>query len=393
MYLTVARDPRPLVLHVVFRFDTGGLENGVVNLINGMPEQAYRHAILSLKNISHFRDRVCRKDTQFIALNKLPGHGVFQYSAVWKLLKEIKPAVVHTRNLGPLEMQVVVAAASRAARIHGEHGRDIDDIEGLNRRHQYARRLYSPFIHRYVALSRDLQRYLVDKVGVSPARIEQIYNGVDADRFRPALAGDAPLLDDWPFPPTSWVIGNVGRMQGVKNPALLAHAFARALSLKPELKGVWRLVLVGEGPLRAEVQAILDRAGLAKLAWLPGERADIPGLMRRFNCFVLPSLSEGISNTILEAMACALPVVATDVGGNAELVQQGRTGLLVEAGDIDGMAQSLLKIYDAGDRSQAMGAEGRREVESRFSLPAMVGAYQALYDKELARAGHQTRKH
>ena len=114
-------------------------------------------------------------------------------------------------------------------------------------------------------------------------------------------------------------------------------ASAQALALAPHLKAKMRLVMVGEGPLRAEAQGLLDVAGVGSLAWLPGERADVPEVMRGLDCFVLPSLAEGISNTILEAMASGLPVLATDVGGNAELVGSA-TGELVPSGDAEALA-------------------------------------------------------
>ena len=139
--------------------------------------------------------------------------------------------------------------------------------------------------------------------------------------------------------------------------------------------------MVGEGPLRAQAQAILDEAGVADLAWLPGERTDVPDVMRGLNGFVLPSLAEGISNTILEAMATGLPVVATRVGGNAELVAHGRTGQVVPPDDVEAMAQALLRMATDPARAAAMGQDARVEVEQRFSLQAMVAAYQHLYDE------------
>jgi sugar transferase (PEP-CTERM/EpsH1 system associated) len=399
--VTAESDPRPLVLHVVTRFDTGGLENGVVNLINHMPASAYRHAVLALTEVTAFSQRVRVADVSFMALHKAPGHGFKLYPRVWRLLRDLKPALVHTRNLGPLEMQVAVAAAGGAARVHGEHGRELDDLDGSNKSLQRVRRLYAPFVHRYVALSRDLQRYLTDRVGIDKRRIAQIYNGVDVQRFRPpggADPGPASAVADWPFDAhASWVIGTVGRMQGVKDQTLLAKAFVRAVVHKPELKTSWRLVLVGDGPLRAECQRLLNEAGLAHLAWLPGDRSDVPEVMRHLHCFVLPSKAEGISNTILEAMACGLPVVATDVGGNAELVQSGLTGELVPAQNEAALAQALLGLYAQGDGARQMGQAGRAEVERRFSLQAMVAAYQALYDEEinsaLARAGRPRKEH
>jgi sugar transferase (PEP-CTERM/EpsH1 system associated) len=382
-------DPRPLVVHLVYRFDTGGLENGVVNLINHMPASAYRHAVVALTEVAPaFAQRIRRDDVAFVSMQKPPGHGVKLYPRLLQLLRSLRPSIVHSRNLAALEMQPAAWAARVPARIHGEHGRDVEDLDGSSLHHQRLRRLYSPFVHRYVALSQDLASYLTQRVGIAPGRIEQIYNGVDAERFVPAANGPS-LIAGAPFgAPGHWLVGTVGRMQTVKNQTLLARAFVRMLALDPAVRSRVRLVLVGDGPLRAEAEAVLAQAGLADLAWLPGERADVADVMRGLNCFVLPSLAEGISNTILEAMATGLPVVATAVGGNPELVQAGQTGDLVPADDVDAMAQALLRMAGGPAHAQALGRAGRAEVERRFSLQSMVAAYQGLYDRQLAAAGY-----
>jgi len=387
----MAADPRPLVLHVVHRFDTGGLENGLANLINAMPAPAYRHAVVALTEVTAFRRRIVRDDVEFISMHKAPGHGARLYLPLWRLLRRLRPAVVHTRNLGPLEMQVAAAAARVPVRLHGEHGRELNDLDGNNRKLQRVRRLYAPFVQHYVALSRDLEQYLVARVGIAPGRISQIYNGVDANRFHPAGAA-LPAIAGCPFGgPAHWLVGTVGRMQGVKDQTLLARAFVQALTLQPGLRERLRLVMVGDGPLRAEAQAIIDAAGLGVLAWLPGERNDVADVMRGLNCFVLPSLAEGISNTILEAMSSGKPVIATQVGGNGELVDHGRTGLLVPAADAPAMAQAIVDLALDTGRAAALGAAGRLEVERRFSLQAMVCAYQALYDRQLAAVHYDKR--
>ncbi|MBC7703378.1 MAG: TIGR03088 family PEP-CTERM/XrtA system glycosyltransferase [Rhodoferax sp.] len=374
------------MLHVVHRFDTGGLENGLVNLINHMPAQRFRHAVMALTEVSDFRLRVQSDDVQFIALNKSPGHGVKLYPRVWHLMRQLRPAVVHSRNLGPLEMQVAAAAAGVPVRLHGEHGRDMNDLDGSNRNLQRARRLYAPFVHHWVALSADLRNYLIDSISVPQRRTSQIYNGVDEIRFSPSEM-PASLLG-CPFgAPAHWLIGTVGRMQGVKAQTVLARAFIRALELEPTLSSRVRLVMVGEGPLRAASQSLLAEAGVAHLAWLPGERGDVADVMRALNCFVLPSLAEGVSNTILEAMASSLPVIATRVGGNPELVDDSRTGYLVPADDVESMAQRLIWLAKGPAAAAAMGREGRRVVVQRFSMQAMVGAYQGLYDQLLTAAG------
>jgi sugar transferase (PEP-CTERM/EpsH1 system associated) len=376
----------PLVVHLMYRFDTGGLENGVVNLINHMPRGAYRHMVVALTEVTDFRHRLKHADVECVALHKPPGHGAKVYPALWRLLRRHRPAVVHTRNLAALEMQVAAWAAGVPARIHGEHGRDVDDLDGSSRKHQRLRRLYAPFVHRFVALSRDLQGYLEGPVGLAPARVRQIYNGVDAVKFRPASGESPKSIDGCPFQaPGQWLVGTVGRMAAVKDQVLLARAFVLAGQLEPGFAAQARLVMVGDGPLRAAAQAVLDEAGAAGRAWLPGERGDVADVMRGLDCFVLPSLAEGISNTILEAMATGLPVVATDVGGNAELVADGRTGRVVPAADPEPMALALLQLWRDQPGAAALGRAGRAEVERRFSLSAMVAAYQGLYDEQLAR--------
>ena len=376
-------DKRPLVLHVMYRFDTGGLENGVVNLINHMPSQTYRHAVLALTEVTDFSQRVQRKDVEFISLRKPPGHGVWQYAKLFKLFRQLHPAIVHSRNLAALEVQMPAWAARAPVRIHGEHGRDVGDLDGNNATYQRVRRFYKPFVHHYVALSRDLASYLADKVRVPLERITQAYNGVDTQRFRPA-AGGPSAIGGCPFNPAQhWLVGTVGRMQTVKDQVMLAQAFVRALAVAPELTSRLRLVMVGDGPLRAQALSLLEASGVAHLAWLPGERSDVAEIMRGLHAFALPSLAEGISNTILEAMASGLPVVATDVGGNADLVVQQLTGCIVPPANPAAMAHALVDLALRPSHAQAMGEAGRQRVLGNFSLQAMVSTYQSVYDHQL----------
>ncbi|MFB0935685.1 MAG: TIGR03088 family PEP-CTERM/XrtA system glycosyltransferase [Propionivibrio sp.] len=384
MARTSEPDLRPLVAHVMYRFDVGGLENGVVNLINHMPRDAYRHAIISLTEITDFRKRIKRDDVQFIALNKQPGHAAWIYPQLYRLFAELKPAIVHTRNLGALELAIPAWAAGVPVRIHGEHGRDVGDLDGTRKKYQWVRRLYRPFVTYYIALSLDLRQYLTHVVGMAGSRVAQIYNGVDAERFSPA--SQRQPIEGCPFADANeWLIGTVGRMQTVKNQTDLAKAFVLALQIEPELQQTLRLVMVGDGPLRNESMAVLEQAGCVDKAWLPGERNDVPDILRGLDCFVLPSLAEGISNTILEAMACGVPVIATDVGGNGELIQAGKTGVLVPSGDVPAMAREIVALARQRGKARAMGLAGRKRVEHKFSMTAMVRQYQELYDRCLKR--------
>ena len=290
----------------------------------------------------------------------------------------MRPAIVHSRNLGALEVLLPAWAAGVRVRIHGEHGRDVSDLDGSNRKHQWTRRFYRPFVSRYMALSRDLSAYLQGAVKVPVQRITQAYNGVDVERFNVPAEGPLPI-PGCPFDPASqWIVGTVGRMSPVKDQLMLAQAFVLAVKQVPRL----RLVMVGEGPLRVQAQALLEAAGVADKAWLPGERSDVPDVMRGLHVFALPSLAEGISNTILEAMACGLPVIATEVGGTADLLTT-ETGVLVPKADSSSFAAALVELASQPARARTMGAAGRQRVDKHFSMAAMVATYQTVYDEQL----------
>jgi glycosyltransferase involved in cell wall biosynthesis len=221
-------------------------------------------------------------------------------------------------------------------------------------------------------------------VGIAARRVAQIYNGVDVQRFQPAAASGVRPIPGCPFEPSQHlIVGAVGRLQAEKDPLTLVRAFAQAVRMPAGLGARLRLVLVGDGPLRDAVAAEVAALGLQGQVWMAGVRGDVPAVLQGLHVFALPSRAEGISNTILEAMACGLPVLATAVGGNPELVLPGETGLLVPPADPGAMAEALVQLAD-GPRAQALGQAGRQRVEQHFSLQAMVGAYQQLYDQLLA---------
>lgn len=373
-------DARPLIMHVVYSFDTGGLENGVVNLINHMQPGLFRHAVVALTSCAPaFCTRIERPDVALIDLNKPPGHAFRLYPALYRLFRQHRPAIVHTRNLAALEAQVPAWLAGVPARIHGEHGWDVGDPQGLGRKNRSLRRLFRPFVQRYVALSGHIEDYLHQGVGVPAGRISRICNGVDIERFCPG-EGRREALKGSPFnDPGYFVFGTVGRLTPVKDQAGLLHAFARLLENRPELRERARLMIVGDGPLRDALVADITALGLREHVWLAGERRDVPEVMRAMNVFVLPSLAEGISNTILEAMASGLPVIATNVGGNGELVEHGRTGTLVAASDPGVLADALIAFAAAPERVAEAGRAARQRAVEQFSIGHMVEQYEQLY--------------
>lgn len=379
------KPPPPLIAHIVYRFDVGGLENGLVNLINRIPADRYRHVILSLTESSAFESRLTQPGVHVIPLHKRSGNDWRLHGRLWKMLRQLKPAIVHTRNLPTLEYQVTAWTAGVKARVHGEHGRDTYDLKGARPTYNVFRRMVRPLIKRYVAVSRDLEGWLSSTVKVRPERLTQIYNGVDTNVFEPRRGGRPPVLPARFAPDRSAVFGTVGRLQTVKDQRTLASAFVELLKSVPAARETARLAIVGEGPLRADCETILREGNALDLAWLPGLRTDVAKCLQAFDVFVLPSIAEGISNTILEAMASGLPVIATAVGGNPELVVDGQTGTLVPASDPAAMAAAMRRYLDDRGLISRQGAEGRRVATARFALDAMVAAYVSVYDAVLAR--------
>jgi glycosyltransferase involved in cell wall biosynthesis len=205
-------------------------------------------------------------------------------------------------------------------------------------------------------------------------------------RFSPAPAREP--IAGCPFGAAEdWIIGWVGRMDPVKDPLNLARAFLRARELSPAAAKRLRLVLVGEGAERAKLATLLATPRVQDHVWFAGERSDVAEIMRGLDCFALPSRAEGVSNTTLEAMASRLPIVATRVGGNAELVESGMTGTLVPAADPDALAHALVTYFTERSTARRHAKAARQVAEKRFSLASMVDDYSNLYERELARAG------
>lgn len=163
--------PAPLIVHVIYRLDYGGLENGLVNLLNRMPAAQFRHAVICLAGFSEFRQRIVRQDVEVYSLDKRPGKDLGAYVRLWRLLRRLRPDIVHTRNLGTIDMQWVALLAGARRRVHGEHGWEVSDLTGRNAKSLRIRRACRYAIHRYVALSQDIAQWLRTSVHVEPALI------------------------------------------------------------------------------------------------------------------------------------------------------------------------------------------------------------------------------
>ncbi|MGJ9416463.1 glycosyltransferase [Massilia sp. CMS3.1] len=377
--LAPACAPPRLVAHVVNRLDAGGAGNGLLDLIAHMPGDRYRHVVLCLRDHGMFHTHLREHGVEVIDLHKRDGADPGHFVRMVLALRALRPDLVHTRNFGGLEGQLAAALAGVRLRVHGEYGRDPAE-PCRTRPPSLLRRALRPLVGHYIAVSAEQERWLIEQVGAAPSRVSHISNGVDSLEFHPRLGPHAAVGPDGFMRDDAFVIGSVGRMDDAKNDTTLVESFLRLISSPHASHSRLRLLIVGDGPMRAECQAMLDRAGAGHRAWLPGERLDTAQLMRAMDLMVLPTLAEGSGNVLLEAMATGLPVVATSVGVHKELVQPGLTGILVPPMSPDVMAAAIADYCRIPEMGARHGARARGQVIAHHSLPAMARSYLAVYD-------------
>ena len=375
--------PARLVVHVVDALDTAQAEHGLLNLIRHLPPGRYRHAVVCLHDRGGCEGEIREHGVEIVNLHKGAGRDPLHYVRMFGVLRALRPDLVHTRNGAGLPAQAIAALAGVRLRVHAEHGRATAH-GGVAAR--ILRRLLCPLIDHFIAVSGDLEQWLIESVGAEPARVSQIANGVDSVQFHPRLGPSAAVGPPGFMRDGVFVVGSVGRMDDAGNHTTLVEAFLRLIASPHPAHQRLRLLLVGDGPARTECQALLHRAGAAARAWLPGDRADVPQLLRAMDLFVLPSLAEDRSHAILQAMATGLPVVASAVGGNTELVHPGFTGILVPPMATELLASAIADYCRIPELAARHGARARSQVIARHSMPAMARDYLAVYDA-LTRSG------
>jgi sugar transferase (PEP-CTERM/EpsH1 system associated) len=359
------------IVHVLHSLQVGGTENGVVNLINALNGE-FRHTVIAMTDSGPLANRL-PTGVSVHCLEKRPGLDWGVVGRLIILLRRLSPDVIHSRNWGSFDAILPARFTGVPVVIHGEHGRDIKDPEGRNPRRRYLRRFFAPLVNRFVAVSNDLRRWLIKDVRIPEQKVTTIHNGVNTNCFTPRNSAAARaalgLVADRP------IIGTVGRLDPVKDQAGLIRAFAQVRSQFPEAV----LVIAGDGPCREELRGLVAALRLGESVRLLGERKDIPNVLGAMDVFVLPSIAEGISNTILEAMATGLPIVATRTGGNPELIEDNVAGILVPVRAPEALARAVSTYLRDPQLRHAHGRAARERAIKEFSLEQMVSQYRNLY--------------
>jgi sugar transferase (PEP-CTERM/EpsH1 system associated) len=363
------------IVHVVENLDRGGLERTVVDLIASQRDAGHECRVICLFKLGLLARELLASGVRVDACGKRRGLDLRALRRARALIRQSPGAVIHTHNAMAHYYAVLATLGLPVkCRINTRHGMGGRTRSG---RQEWLYRQSLRFTDYAVAVCEAArQRFAAD--GMRPRRaLLAVPNGIRLERFRPAddVARQA-LVAELGLPPGSRIIGTVGRLQPVKDHALLLRAFAKVRMQVPEAA----LVIVGDGPLRAALEAQAEQAGLSDAVRFMGDRHDVPRLLTGMEVFALSSASEGYSVALLEACASSLPIVATDVGGNREIVRHGINGRLVPSGDTAAIATALIALLRGGEQAAAMGRAGYAWAQAEASFRTMAERYHGLYD-------------
>lgn len=364
------------VLHILHSFGIGGMEKGIAMLINHASAE-FIHEILCLTQSGDSR-HLLPPGIPIHEMHKAPGNSLRFIRDLARTIRHINPDVVHTRNWGGMDGIIAARLAGFSAIVHGEHGWGMEDLQGQNPKRKRIRRWLSLGVKEFTAVSRQIKTWLEDEVRVLRPVI-QIYNGVDSTPFANApVRGN--LRRELGLPDAALLVGTVGRLDPIKNQAGLIAAFAEVRRQIPHS----HLIIVGDGPERSALEKSRSDG-----VHLTGMRSDVAEILTSLDLFVLPSLNEGISNTLLEAMAAGLPVVATAVGGSPELARHEENALLVAARDYPALTEAMTRyLFDSRLRG-AHGNLSRKLIQEKFSISSMVEGYEAVWRRVAGTRGEQ----
>ncbi len=362
------------VLHVINYMNRGGTEMVVLKLIAGLGDTRFEQHVCATRGFdSDFvRSRLPESKLSVAGTPKLSWQ--FPLFRLARVMRKYRPHVVHSRNWGALEAVPAARLAGVPVVIHSEHGYEMDMFAGLPLRRRLFRRATYTMADAVFAVTRELRDFHARQAWVRPKSMGVIYNGVDTKRFAPCRVSRALLRGELGLPSESFVVGTVGRLVPIKDQGTLIQAASRLVEAGVEL----RLVLVGSGPERESLRNLATSQLGGRVSFV-GDSDRVPELLNAMDVFVLPSRGEGMSNTLLEAMACGLPLLATKVGGNPEIVEEERTGWLFGPGDFNDLAGRLMLLANNPGLKLQFGRAARERAVESFSLDRMLENYRNLY--------------
>jgi sugar transferase (PEP-CTERM/EpsH1 system associated) len=363
-----AATPAPIrVCHVSLTLKTGGLERILADLSRHHDRDRCQAEFLAIHEVGRFADEIRSVGATVRQLKS--GGRWSQIQQMVRLFRSRKFDVVHTHNTYPhIYASIAARLAGVPVVVNTRHGQRAG--HGWKSRTQF--RWVSHLVDRIIAVSDDAMKLCIEADGIPGAKVLRVWNGIDLSDFI------------YRGPAKNFTAISVARLSHEKDFGTLIAAVHKVVSAVPEFK----LQIVGDGPERQKLESQARELGLGPHVEFLGERTDIPSLLAGAAFFVTSSLTEGISLTLLEAMAVGLPIVATSVGGNPEIVVANETGLLVPAQDVDKLADAMISMSQSAEVRTQMGRAGCNRVAEHFDVQRMARDYEQIYSELLAEKRH-----
>lgn len=366
--------PTRLIMHLSSTSGPGGAEMLVSRIASGLDQARFRSHV-GLFAPGWLKDRCEKESLPTVVLPMQSQWDVAWIARCCAVVRSQRVDLIHAHEFRANVYGAIVAKLCGVPLVGTVHGKNYYPD-------QVKRRMAYRWVSKtatMVAVSEDLRLFLQDRVGVPRDRITRIYNGVDMPE-RLSREGVAQFRCDLGIQPSEFAIGIVGSLYPVKGHRHLFDAFRSVLKLQPKTK----LLVVGQGDLEPSLKQQAFDLGIDHAVSFLGLRNDVPNILAALDLFVLPSLSEGLSVALLEAMSTGVPVVASRVGGNPEIVQDGQTGLLVSPENAQELADRILEMITHREKAKLFGERGRERVSQNFTTARMLGHYQDLYTECLS---------
>jgi sugar transferase (PEP-CTERM/EpsH1 system associated) len=364
-------------MHVVDHLGKGGLENGLVNVIENLDSTRFEHVVYAIRKLGPNAERLARGGVRVICQGKQDSDSRFQIGRLAGAIREVQPDIVHSRNWAAVEAVLAARWVHSCKVVHSEHGLEAHANTSEPRRRVWFRRLAYELAHRVVSVSYQLRDLHARRTGFAAERMTVIHNGVDRRRFRPDPQARVRVRQELGLAEDEFCIGCVGNFFPVKGHITALEAMEAVAARCPK----WRLLLIGEGPERSNLESfVAEHPGWSKHVSFLGSSDRVPEFLNALDVYVLPSVAEGISNSLLEAMATGLPVIATETGGNPEVVVNGDSGLLFPVGGFGLLADHLIALQSSQERRLVLAEGALKRVREEFSLDSMISKYGQLYE-------------
>ena len=368
------------VAFIVSTLSFGGIEKYVIDIVNNLNQQKFSSYILCLSQHGPIIKYLENKKVNVFIMDKKTGNDFTLPKRIAKIIKNEGIDIIHANNWGTFGESVIAKKFSGSSKIiYVQHGMEQNDIEFSSYHKRQLRnrfrRFFSQFVDQIVTVSAAGERFISNEWKVPRRNIKLIYNGVKIPdllrikELRNKKRSELGLLEN------DFVIGSVGRLSRVKNYSCLINAFSCIANQIDNAK----LVLVGDGPQNNFLRSLAKDLNIQPKVRFMGNRTDIIPFLSAMDVFSLSSVSEGISLSILEAMATKLPIAVTNVGGNREIIKNGKTGILVESGDSKALANEIIRLYKNPEERIKIGIAARKLIEKKFNLHQMISDYEELY--------------